>query len=424
MPTVVEEIAEALQQCNKCGFCLATCPIYKVTGVEWTAARGRIAVIRGALLDHQLELSELEEPVFNCLTCNGCVEVCPAKVTTGDIIFRTREEILKQRGDSWVQRLVFQKLLANPSLMHKASKFLRLVDVAGLRTAARKTGLTKLIGDAGKAEIMVPKVPSNGGLEAITRFTKKIENPKYRVAYFVGCYASNLAPEMAAATIRILQRHQAEVIIPEFVCCGLPAAGHGDMSSARSLTHRNIDLASKLKVDAIVTPCASCSSFLKDYGKLLADEPQWAEKAKDFTAKIKDLSEFLADIGLVTEMGTIRKRVTYHDPCHLAHYQKIKEPPRIILKSIPGVEFIELGEADMCCGAAGSYAFKHYDLSMKVLERKMGNVEKTGADILVSSCPACVMQLSSGARQRKMPISVLEIVELLDEAYQAARDEH
>jgi len=421
MAVVAKELAESLQRCNKCGFCLAHCPIYKVTGVEWTAARGRIALISSALLDDQLELNEIKDPVFNCLTCNACFEDCPGGITTADIIFNTREELLKRQGQPWIQGLLFKKVLANPSLVHGASRFLRLADVVGLRTLGRKTGLTKLLlGDAGKAEVVVPKVPPGGGLDTIAHLAKKIENPKYRVAYFVGCHATNFCPEVAAATIRVLHRHQVDVTIPEFVCCGVPAVGYGDMPSARSLAHTNIDIASNLSVDAIVTPCASCSSFLKDYSKLLADEPEWSEKAKDFASKVKDLTEFLIDIGLVTEMGTVKKKVTWHDPCHLGRYQKIKAQPRTILTSIPGVEFIELSEADMCCGAAGTYAFKNYDLSMQVRARKMGNVEKTGADILVSSCPACVMQLSSGVSQQKMPIRVVEIVELLDHAYQAA----
>lgn len=424
MPTVAEEIAETLEMCNKCGLCLAGCPTYKVTGVEWTNARGRIALIRSALLDHRLELDELKEPIDNCLTCNGCTEHCPPAVPTAQIIFKAREELLKQHGDSWRQRLLFQKLLANPSLMHRATRLLRLIDITGLRTAARKTGLTKLIGDAGKAEAIVPKVPASEGLDAIKRLTQKMENPKYKVAYFVGCYAPNLAPERAAATIRVLHKHRVEVSVPDFVCCGLPAAGYGDTLSARNLARRNVDLAHNLKVDAIVTHCASCSSFLKDYAKLLADDPSRSEKAKDFAGRVRDLSKFLTDIGLVTEMGTLKKKVTYHDPCHLAHHQKIKEPPRTILKSIPGVEFVELGEADMCCGAAGSYAFKNYDLSMQVLARKMSHVAQTGADILVTCCPACVMQLACGVRQQKMPLPVAEIVELLDQAYQTAKDTH
>jgi glycolate oxidase iron-sulfur subunit len=380
-----------------------------------------VALLRSVFLDERLKLTDLKDPIFNCLTCNGCTEHCPPGVQTGDIIFRARQELLRQKGDPWIQRLLFQKMLPNPERLYKASRLLRLADVTGLHTLARKTGLTRLAGDAGKAEAMVPRVPASKGLEAIKRMVKKIDKPKYHAAYFVGCYAPNFAPETAAATIRVLNKNRVEVSVPDFACCGLPAAGYGDMESARDLARKNIEIASKLKADAIVTPCASCSSFLKDYIKLLADDPEWAEKAKEFAGKVKDISEFLVDIGLNTEMGELKRKVTFHDPCHLAHYQKIKDQPRAILKSIPGIEFVEMNEADMCCGAAGSYAFKNYDLSQKVLERKMGNVAKTGADTLVSSCPACIMQLACGAGQQKLPISVLEIVDLLDEAYQNAR---
>ncbi|MCX6008827.1 MAG: (Fe-S)-binding protein [Chloroflexi bacterium] len=416
-----EEKSQALLRCNKCGFCLAHCPIYKVTGLEWASARGRITVIRSALLENQTDISELEAPVFNCLTCNACVDDCPAGVKTADIIFSTREELLKRHGDSRIKRLVFQKVLTSPSLVHKTTRLLRLVEVAGLRSAARKTGLIKLLGDTGKAESMVPRVPSRAGLKEIRRHVRKIEQPKYRAAYFVGCYAANMAPGEAAATIHILNRHLVDVTVPEFGCCGIAAPAYGDMSSARSLARKNIDIARTLDVDAIVTPCASCSSSLKDYGKLLAHEPEWAERARDFSSKVKDLSEFLCDIGLVTEMGTINNKVTYHDPCHLARYQKIKQQPRNLLKNIPGIDLIELREADMCCGAAGTYGFKNYDLSMKVLARKMDNIEKSGAEILLSSCPACIMQLSSGIRKRKMPVQAISIVELLDKAYQTVK---
>jgi glycolate oxidase iron-sulfur subunit len=424
MTTAGREIAEALLRCNKCGFCLAHCPIYKVTGVEWTGARGRIALIRSALLDNHLDVKELDAPVFNCLTCNACVDDCPAGVQTADIIFSAREELYKQRGDSWMSRLVFRRLLASPSLLHRASGILRLADVSGLRTAARKTGLVKLMGDAGRAEAMVPPVPPVRGVKAIVHLFKRLEHPKYKVAYFVGCYASNLGHGEAAATLRILHRHQVEVSIPEFVCCGIPAPAYGDMSSAQSLAKKNIAVAGKMKIDAIVTHCASCSSFLKDYGKLLADEPEWAEKARNFSARIKDLNEFLIDIGLVSATGAIREKVTYHDPCHLVRYQKIKQQPRTIIRSIPGVDFMEMKEADMCCGAAGTYGFKNYELSMKVLARKMENIEKTGAGIVVSSCPACIMQISAGVRERKMSVHTLSIAELLDRAYRTAESVH
>ncbi len=408
-----EEKIKALERCNKCGFCLAHCPIYKVTGIEWAGARGRIALIHSALLEGTLNIKELIDPVFNCLTCNACVDDCPAGVQTSDIIFNTREAAYQP---GMMNRWILRNILSRPSVLHTAADILKFSDIIGLRGAASRTGLINIIGDAGKAQAIVPRVPRYTGLKNIIKSALKIEHPKYKVAYFVGCFASNLDSYEAAATIHILQKHQAEVIIPEFACCGIPAPAYGDIESARMMARRNIKIAAGLDVDAIVTPCASCSSFLKEYGKLLADEPQWAEKARAFSGKVKDISEFLINVGLVNGLVDIKKKVTYHDPCHLARYQKIKNPPRTLLKSIPGVEFIELKESDMCCGAAGTYGFKNYDLSMKVLARKMENVQNTGAGILVSSCPACIMQLSHGVKMCKLDIRTASIVEILDEA--------
>jgi glycolate oxidase iron-sulfur subunit len=414
MPKISEEQAKALLVCNKCGFCLAHCPIYKVTGNEWMTARGRITMLRGALLEGKLDTIDIKDPAFNCLTCRACVDDCPAGVATSDIIFDAREEIVKRQDISLTNRMLFGKLLASPELLHKASMLLRLTDVLGLREAARITGLLNLLGDAGKASVMVPKIPAGKGILDIKAAAQKIENPKARVAYFVGCHGANLGTPEAIATIRLLNKQKVEVEVPDFVCCGLPASGYGETEAARKLVRTNLEIASKLNVDAVITACASCSSFLKDYGKLLADDPQWAEAAKKFSAKVKDFTEFLAESGPITGMRNINKKVTYHDPCHLGRYQKIKQQPRNLIKSIPGVQFVEMPEADMCCGAAGTYGFKNYKLSMKVLARKMDNVQKTGADILVSSCPACVMQLAAGTKKRKMPVQTMSLVQLLD----------
>jgi glycolate oxidase iron-sulfur subunit len=375
-------------------------------------------MIRSALLENRIEISDLQDPVFNCLTCNACGDDCPAGVNTADIVFSAREQLLRRHGNSLTRSLVFRKLLTSPSLVHQTSRLLRLVESSGLRSAARKSGVIKLLGDAGKNESMIPRVPSHAGLSQLRKNLRTIENPKYRAAYFVGCFAANLAPGEARAAVRVLNRHLIDVIVPEFGCCGIAAPAHGDALSARIMARKNLAVAQNLDVDVIVTPCASCSSFLKDYGKLLANDPEWAPIAVDFSRKVKDLSEFLCDIGLVTGMGKINHKVTYHDPCHLARYQKIRRQPRTLIKNIPGIDFIELGEADMCCGAAGTYGFKNYDLSMKVLARKMDNIEKSGSEILLSSCPACLMQLSSGLRQRKLPVQALSLIELLDRAYQ------
>jgi glycolate oxidase iron-sulfur subunit len=400
-------------RCNKCGFCQAHCPIYKVTGIEWTSARGRISLIRSALLDKELDTKELDAPLNNCLTCNACVDDCPAGVQTADIIFKIREEL---HQTTWMSQLIFNRLLANPSLLNKVTNLLRLSDISGLRTAFRRAGLVRLMGETGRSEVLVPRVPAGAGLSKIINLTKKIESSRYKVAYFVGCYAANLAPGEAEATVNVLHKHRVEVVIPEFGCCGMPASASGESSSALSLARRNITIADKLNVDAILTSCASCGSFLKGYEKLLVGDPEWARRASTFSSKVKDLNEFLIDIGLITEMRTIKKRVTYHDPCHLARFQKIRQQPRTILQSIPGVELVDLKEADMCCGAAGSYGFKNYDLSMKVLARKMDHVQATGAEILISSCPSCVAQLSRGVKMRKIPVRTLSIAELLDQA--------
>jgi glycolate oxidase iron-sulfur subunit len=419
-----EDKSQALLRCNKCGFCLSHCPIYKVTGLEWAGARGRISVIRSALIENRMDLKELEEPVFDCLTCNACSDDCPAGVNTADIIMGIREEMVRRRGDNWISRLFFRKLITDPSLLYKSTRLLRLVEVAGLRSMLRSTGLVKIMGDLGRAEAIAPRVPSKAGLDEIRKNIRNIEKPKYKVAYFVGCFAANIAPNEAAATIRVLNRHQVNVVVPDFSCCGIATPAYGYMSSARELAHTNIKMAEKLDVDAIVTPCASCSSTLKEYGKLLSKESEWVEKAKKFSSRVKDFSEFLSEIGPAREMNDLNRKITYHDPCHLGRYQKIKLQPRNLLKSIPGINFTELKEADMCCGAAGTYGFRHHDLSMKVLDRKLGNIGKTDAEIVVSSCPACILQISRGIRKEKMPLETSSLVELLDKAYQPVKHTH
>ena len=416
MSEELQKLSEELIRCNKCGFCLAGCPIYKVTGIEWTVARGRLTLLR-SVLDKELELRELTEPIFNCLTCNCCVDHCPMGIATDEIILKARAERLKQEGQPWIQQLIFHKLLPHPSRLHKLIRPLGWLQASGLRSAAGRLGLTKLLGSAGKAEPILPPVPT--GHHITSASSPKLEHPKYRVAYFVGCAGINLTPQVAEAAIRVLNKHNVEVVIPDFVCCGMPAYGYGDMKSVLTMARKNINLALSLEVDAIITTCATCGSMLKRYPHLLNDDVDYSAQVSAFTSKVKDISEFLVDIGLINEMGTLKHRVTYHDPCHLGRFQKVTNQPRQILQSIPGVEFIEMAESNICCGAAGSYNLGHYDLSMKVLARKMQNVAQTNADILVTCCPGCSMQLAHGIRQHRLEMKSMELIELLDLAYRS-----
>ena len=200
----------------------------------------------------------------------------------------------------------------------------------------------------------------------------------------------------------------------------MPAYGYGDIESTLAMARKNIDLAGSLDVDAVITTCATCGSLLKRYPALLSDDADYSAQASAFSDKVKDITEFLSDIGLNTEMSTLKHRVTYHDPCHLGRFQKVTDQPRQILKSIPGVEFIEMVESNMCCGAAGSYNIGHHDLSMKVLARKMENLARTSADLLVTCCPGCSMQLAYGIREHSLNMNSVELVELLDLAYGSA----
>jgi len=412
----LQKMSEALLRCNKCGFCLAGCPIYKVTGIEWTAARGKLALLR-SVLDGELELDEVTEPVSDCLTCNGCVDHCPSGVTTDDFILRARAELVEQQGQSWLQRLIFHQLLPNPSRLRKLSRVLGWLQVSGLRSIARKLGLTRLLGKASKTERILPALPFRYQLTDTT--LPRLEHPDYRVAYFIGCAGVNLTPGVTEAAIRVLNKHNVAVMLPDFACCGMPAYGYGDMPATLAMAKKNIDLARNLKVDAIITTCATCGSLLKRYPELLSEDTDYSASAADFAGRVKDISEFLVGIGLNTEMGTLRQKVTFHDPCHLARFQKITGPPRQILQSIPGVEFVEMAESNMCCGAAGSYSLGHYELSMKVLSRKMQNTARTGADLLVTCCPGCSMQLAHGIREHGLPMKSMELVELLDRAYRS-----
>ena len=419
MTKALQEISEALLRCNKCGFCLAGCPIYKVTGIEWAVARGRLALLQ-SVLDNELKLSELTEPIFNCLTCNCCVDHCPPGVMTDELILKARAEMMKEKGQPWIQKFLFHKLLPYPSRLRKMTKAIGWLQASGLRSAARSLGLTRLMGKVGKTERIVPPLPFKHHITGAS--SPKLEHPKYRVAYFVGCAASELTPQVAEATIRVLNRHNVEVVIPEFVCCGMPAYGYGDTEATLGMARKNVDVARSLEVDAIVTACATCGSLLKRYLNLLKDDAEYSTRVESFAGKVKDISEFLTDIGLNMEMGTLEYKVTYHDPCHLGRFQKVTSQPRQILRSIPGVEFIEMAEANMCCGAAGSYSLGHYDLSMKVLERKTNNVAQTGADLLVTCCPGCSMQLAHGIKEHGLSMKSMELVELLDLAYRSATE--
>ena len=245
---------------------------------------------------------------------------------------------------------------------------------------------------------------------------------KHRVGYFVSCGLSFQFPEVVEATLRVLARNGCAVTVLENTCCGRPAYSYGDLDAARDIARKNLTrLAPAMGLDAIVSECGSCSAHLKDYGQLLKGDPVHVEQAAALSKKIRSFSEFLVELGVNGGLEALAGTVTYHDPCHLSNrFAKVTAQPRKLLKSIPGMTYKELPEADWCCGAAGSYTFLHHQEATGVLDRKMGNVEKTGAGILATECPACMMHLGYGARRKGLPVEVRHVSQILDQAYAAA----
>jgi glycolate oxidase iron-sulfur subunit len=265
---------------------------------------------------------------------------------------------------------------------------------------------------------MLPHLPQRPLRQVLPEVTGANGEARHQVGFFLGCAQSLMFAEESAASVRVLARNGCTIVTPkETVCCGMPALGYGRPDLVREQARHNIELFERVQVEVIVTDCATCGSTLKDYGNLLADDPIWAKRAAAFSSKVKDVSEFLMSIPLEKPQGRVEARVTYHDPCHLRRGQGVWKQPRELLKMINGLEFVELPEADWCCGSAGSQLITHYATSLKVLKRKSDNLAATQAKYIASGCPGCQMQLNVGVRRQGLDVQVIHPITLLDMAY-------
>ncbi len=406
--------------CIRCGVCLYTCPTYRESVRETDSPRGRIFLAR-KLLEGEVELTpNLVEQMYRCLACGACDQACAVGNKPAEIALKLRWLQQQKEPAKW-KDLVFHKLLAKPGLMEAGTLPLRLYQLAGFRAAANALGLTKLLPkqlrDMERQLPQVPGKPARSQIPAVTELPEGVE-PRARVGYFLGCAQNLLFADSAQATVRVLQRNRQQVVTPQTVqCCGMPAIGYGDWDALRAFARYNIELFEKLDVDVIVTDCATCGSTLKEYAHYLADEPQWLARAQAFSAKVQDISEYLASIELEKPTGRVEGRVTYHDPCHLVRAQDVSVQPRKLLQMIDGLELVEMNEADWCCGSAGTQIITHYETSMGVLDKKMANAAATEPDYIASGCPGCQMQLTVGAKRSGLEAQVVHPVQLLDWAY-------
>ena len=416
-----------LDRCVHCGLCLNACPTYRQLGVEMDSPRGRI---------YQMIQVASGEPVTDsyrrhidlCLACRGCESACPSEVPYGRLVEAARAQIESHTRRSPLARVirsfVFRKLLPSHNLLGAAGTMLYLYQASGLQKLVRLSGALHAFSALGKREALMPSAQVPFFFSRVGKTFPAEGETRYRVAMAAGCIANVCFARLNDATVEVLRKAGCEVVIPaDQTCCGALHVHAGIRDEARKLARRNIEaFATAGKVDAIITNAAGCGSTLKEYGELLEHDSAFAKRSADFSSLTADVTEFLARIGINRGMRPIRASVTYQDSCHLAHGQKIRSAPRELLRAIPGIDFREMLLADQCCGSAGIYNVLHTDLSMKILESKMANVNATGADIIATANPGCMLQLEAGVLRGGRAQRVVHVVELLAEALKTHDD--
>jgi len=410
----ISEHYDEISHCNRCGFCQVACPIFRSTGHEAGVARGRLALLR-AIIEGRLHWNqEVEEPLFDCLLCGACTANCFPAIPTSDLVIRARAEYLEKVGRKSIHRLLFDHLLPYPRRLHLAARAVALGKNTGVTDLARALGLLKIFGrDFVHANEIVERFPTQAFRDRIKTGAHQGNGQSLRIGYFVGCGVDIISQDAGHATLQLLKKIGKTVYVLENCCCGLPAWSYGDLKAARKLAAKNLSILASENFDIIVTDCSSCASFLKNYPQLFPEADKHHEKAEAVSARVKDMVQLIHSMETYASFSDPVVTVTYHHPCHAARGQGLVEEPAEILNQLPGVEYRQLPEADWCCGGAGSYAFAHYELSQRVLDRKMDHLKKTGADLLVTSCPACIMHLSYGVRKHGLNTKVCHISELV-----------
>jgi glycolate oxidase iron-sulfur subunit len=400
-----------LTQCVHCGLCLDACPTYQELGTEADSPRGRIHLIR-ALEEGTLALdTDVVRHLDLCLGCRACETACPSGVPYGQIIEEARAFVESTHARPWWdvwRRRALAAVFPNPKRLRMLLAPVRVLQHLHLwQIVARFVPLARLI-------------PTLSPPRSLPETTECAGTEQGRVAFLSGCVMSEVFAETNEATVRILARNGFRVIVPSRQrCCGALHLHGGLPEEAKTLARNNLD-AFPDDVDAIIVNAAGCGAALKGYGDLLAHDPRYAERAAAFSARVRDVTQFLGDLSSTAPMGSLAGRVTYHDACHLAHGQQIRAQPRALLRQIPGLELVELAEADVCCGSAGSYNLVEPEMSRRLLERKVTHIVNTGATCVVAANPGCVMQIQAGLRRRGLSIRVAHPVDLLHEAYDAA----
>ena len=411
------ELDDMIVSCMRCGLCQAVCPVYGATMREADVTRGKIALLENLAHNLIADTASVNEKLNRCLLCGSCQANCPSGVKVMDIFLRARTIVMSYMGLSPVKKLIFQGLLSRPGL------FNTLLDISGkfqglfISDASKVVGtscsslLTPFIGDR-----HFPSLAKESFHSKVSSMDTPAGSSKLRVALFPGCVSDKLFPNLPAAALKILDKHGVGVFMPpKQGCCGIPALASGDRKTYDQLVQKNVELFSA-SFDYLITPCATCAATIKEIWPKLMEGYSGEIRAKieELHNKTIDMTTLLVDVLKVTlpVSSTGGKRITYHDSCHMKKSLGVSAQPRAILGSLPGYEFVEMPEADRCCGSGGSFTLYNYDLSKEIGQRKRNNIVSVKPEVVATGCPACMMQLMDMLSQNKDNIQVKHVLEL------------
>lgn len=417
---VVFPHADLIRVCVHCGLCLPFCPTYEALGLEADSPRGRIYQMK-LVAEGQVppDHPKFRLHIYRCLDCRACETACPSGVQYGKLVEAARSIIPPANtGERLVREAVLGGVLNSPRLLTAAGTGARLYQRSGLQTAVRTTGVLRVAPLLQRMESMLPKLEGSLVEGDLPPFIPAYGERRARVAMLRGCVASQFFPQTNRSTLAVLAANGCDVFTPpEQGCCGALQNHGGDRRTALAFARHNIDVFERVEPDYVVTNAAGCGSTLKEYGFLLADDPAYAARAADFSAKVRDITELLAELGLREPTHPVSRRVAYQDACHLNHGQKIRGAPREVLRAIPGMEIVDLPRSDWCCGSAGTYNVTEPALSEEILGWKIANIAGAGADTVAVANPGCTIQIDHGLRERGLRVRVAHPVDLLAEAY-------
>ncbi len=422
----LKKFEKDVQQCMKCGFCAYFCPVYRQDQMEKSLARGKNQLVRGILSGRQELTQGIVDIMNKCLLCKTCVYFCPAKARIDRAVTAARADLVAAKGLPLAKRFVFHYILPNRRLfglfLKVASWFQHILPGSG-----RFRHLPEFLYALGRGR----HIPSIADTFLRQQLPEVLSPPagvpvKARAAFFSGCAMEFAFPEKAVALVRHLTSLGVEVTFDKAQgCCGAAVYMSGDFETGRKMALKNVEALENY--DFIITGCATCSSGLKEYAQYLARDEEEKKRFERFASKVRMYSEFLSDeLGVPKEGYKLReafrgKKVTWHDPCHLSRHQEIRSQPRDVLKSLEGIAYVEMPNADACCGLGGSFSIHYYDLSKKIADEKVQGILATGADVVATACPGCIIQIRDALMRHRKDIEVVHIADLMEPGRGALR---